>query len=99
MVLLTDVAGVKADFGTPDQRLIAQATPDQLAAMTFAPGTMAPKVAAAITMARAGRLAMIGALAELPAILRREVGTRGMACPAGAEAEAEAGASTPGPGC
>lgn len=88
LVLLTDVAGVMAGFGTPDQRLIARATPDQLAAMAFAPGTMAPKVAAAITMARAGRLGLIGALADLPAILSGAAGTRVAAEPAAAAAGA-----------
>lgn len=76
LVLLTDVAGVLADFGGPNEHLIGHATPEELAAQTFAPGTMAPKVAAAIAMARAGKRAMIGSLLELPAILAGKAGTQ-----------------------
>lgn len=76
LVLLTDVAGVMADYGTPRERLIARATADGLAALPFAPGTMGPKVAAAITMARAGKRAMIGSLLDLTAILKGDAGTQ-----------------------
>lgn len=75
LVLLTDVAGVMAHYGKPQERLIDRASAEALEAMSFAPGTMGPKVAAAIAMARAGKWTMIGSLNDLPAILRGTAGT------------------------
>ncbi|WP_342643941.1 carbamate kinase [Rhodoligotrophos ferricapiens] len=76
LLLLTDVDAVYTDFGTPHQRPIASAGPDELQAMMFPAGSMRPKVEAAIEFARAVRRpAAIGALADALAITRRERGT------------------------
>lgn len=75
LIMLTDVEGIMSNFGTPDARCIARTTPEALSAQTFAPGTMAPKVAAAVSLAKAGKIAMIGALGSLDAILAGRAGT------------------------
>ena len=75
LVMLTDVAAVMTDFGTPAQRALRRATPDALEGLAFAAGSMGPKVTAAVAMARAGRRAAIGAIGELEAILAGEAGT------------------------
>lgn len=76
LLLLTDVAVVERDWGTPEAAPIRQATPAELRALPFASGSMAPKVEAACRFVEAGgRFAAIGALGEAPAILRGESGT------------------------
>ncbi|MBN8507946.1 MAG: carbamate kinase [Burkholderiales bacterium] len=75
-VMLTDADAVYVDWGQPTQRAIRRASPDALAAMTFAAGSMGPKVDAACRFARAtGKRAAIGALADLSRILAGEAGT------------------------
>jgi carbamate kinase len=75
-VMLTDVDAVYAEWGTPAQRAIRRASPAALAAMSFAPGSMGPKVEAACRFASAtGRRAAIGALTELSRIIAGEAGT------------------------
>lgn len=46
-VMLTDADAVYDGWGTPAQRAILRASPDALAAMQFAAGSMGPKVDAA----------------------------------------------------
>src|SRR5829696_2855764 len=46
-VMLTDVDGVYADWGTREQRRLEQTTPEELLALGFAAGSMGPKVDAA----------------------------------------------------
>jgi carbamate kinase len=75
LVMLTDVAGVMDNFGASNASLIRHATPCQLADCTFPAGSMGPKVAAAISMAKFGKVAMIGALNDFEAILAGEAGT------------------------
>ncbi len=76
LVLLTDVAAVFADWGTPEARPIRSATPQRLRAMQFAPGSMRPKVEAACRFVeRTGRWAAIGALQEGLAVLEGRAGT------------------------
>jgi carbamate kinase len=75
LIMLTDVAGVIDNFGAPDASLIARATPCELAEHTFPAGSMGPKVAAAVSMAKAGKIGMIGALNDLNAILAGKAGT------------------------
>jgi len=75
LVMLTDVAAVMTDFGTPQARALKLATPRGLARHAFAAGSMAPKVAAAIAMAQAGKRAAIGSITELEAILAGDAGT------------------------
>lgn len=75
-IMVTDVEGVFLDWGTPDARLIRQATPDELEAYEFAAGSMGPKVEAACAFVRTtGKRAAIGALADIEAIVAGEAGT------------------------
>ena len=75
-VMLTDADAVYEGWGTPQQRAIRRASPDALSAMSFAAGSMGPKVDAACRFARAtGKRAAIGALSQLGRILAGEAGT------------------------
>ena len=75
-VMLTDADAVYADWGQPTQRVIRRATPDALASMLFAAGSMGPKVDAACRFVRAtGKRAAIGALDDLEAIIAGNSGT------------------------
>ena len=75
-LMLTDVEAVYQDWGTPDQRPIREITPRELGGMTFAAGSMGPKVKAACDFAaRPGRVAGIGRLEDARAILEGRVGT------------------------
>ena len=57
LLIVTDVDAVYADWGTPEQRPIRSATPEELAASEFAAGSMGPKVRAACWFAEQhGRL-------------------------------------------
>ena len=77
MVIVTDAPGVFVDWGTPEQRQIDTAHPDAIAALSFAAGSMGPKVEAACAFARqSGGVAAVGALEDLPAILAGTAGTR-----------------------
>jgi carbamate kinase len=77
LLLLTDVSAVWTKWPrSPDSRPIGQATAVELAGHEFAPGSMAPKVAAACRFAeRTGRVAAIGALEDAQAILEGRAGT------------------------
>ncbi|WP_423383220.1 carbamate kinase [Burkholderia sp. LMG 32019] len=75
-VIATDVAGVYLDWGTADARLVRRTSPDALAALAFAPGSMGPKVEAAGDFARAsGRRASIGSLAQIARLVDDTAGT------------------------
>ncbi|MFD7553797.1 carbamate kinase [Streptomyces sp. NPDC059835] len=80
LVMATDTAGAFLGFGTADQRLVSRAHPDALLPRysgQFAAGSMLPKVAAACDFARAtGREAVIGALADIEALVGGSAGTR-----------------------
>ena len=83
LVLLTDVENVERDWGTSDATPIRTATPDELARMTFATGSMAPKIEAARRFVHAtGRQAVIGSLAKTQEILAGTSGTRIVPAPA-----------------
>jgi carbamate kinase len=75
LIMLTDVEGIIADFGTKKAKRIERTTPQELKSLVFASGTMGPKVAAAVSMANIGKIAMIGALGSLDAILAGTAGT------------------------
>ena len=76
LAIVTDVDGVYADWGTPEQRLISRATPAELSADAFAEGSMGPKVKAACTFVeQTGRPAVIGSITDTQALLRGEAGT------------------------
>lgn len=65
LLLLTDVDGVYTGWGTVDERSIPRATPSELERITFAPGSMGPKVAAACQFVReSGKPASIGRLQD-----------------------------------
>jgi carbamate kinase len=75
-VMATDVEGVYADWGTPDQRRLERISPDELGAMAFAAGSMGPKVAAAVEFARAtGKRAAIGSLQQIDGLVAGTAGT------------------------
>jgi carbamate kinase len=75
-IMATDVDGVYVGWGTPDARKIHRATPEEMDAYEFAAGSMGPKVEAACTFVReTGKLAAIGALADIEAIVKGEAGT------------------------
>lgn len=75
-VMLTDADAVYEGWGTPAQRAIRRASPDALSTMSFAAGSMGPKVDAACRFVRAtGKRAAIGELSQLGRILAGESGT------------------------
>jgi carbamate kinase len=75
-VMLTDADAVYADWGKPTQKAIRRGSPAALAAMSFAAGSMGPKVDAACRFAAAtGKRAAIGALPDMAKILAGEAGT------------------------
>lgn len=77
LVIATDVNAAFIDWGKPTQKGIAQAHPDELEKLGFAAGSMGPKVEAACEFARkTGHTAVIGALADIEAIVQGKAGTR-----------------------
>ena len=80
LIMATDAQAVFVGFGTPQQRAIVAADPDVLLAeyhAEFAAGSMLPKVMAACEFAGAtGKPAVIGALADIDAMLAGTAGTR-----------------------
>jgi len=75
-VMLTDADAVYEGWGTPSQRAIRRASPDAISAMSFAAGSMGPKVDAACRFVRTtGKQAAIGELSQLGRILAGEAGT------------------------
>ncbi len=77
LVIATDVDGAYLDWGTAQQRRIAEAHPDQLEGLGFAAGSMGPKIQAACEFARnTGKTAVIGSLGDIEAIVQGQAGTR-----------------------
>ena len=76
LAIVTDVDGVYEGWGTPEQRKIDRATPEELSGSEFAEGSMGPKVKAACQFAeQTGGKAVIGSITETQAMLRGEAGT------------------------
>ena len=80
LIILTSVAGVFYHFGTPNQikvkRVTVKEIEQHIADQSFAAGSMLPKVEAAISFVkRTKRPAIIGALADVNAIIKGEQGT------------------------
>jgi carbamate kinase len=76
LVLATDAEAVFVGWGTPESRAIHRASPSALAQYSFPAGSMGPKVEAACHFATAtGNTAAIGALADVPAMVRGLKGT------------------------
>ena len=77
LLMLTDVEAVFRDWGSLGQTAIAKITPSELDKMSFAAGSMAPKIAAACDFMRAGgRMVGIGQLQDARAILDGHAGTQ-----------------------
>ena len=75
-LMATDVDGVYLGWGTPEQRRLGDVTPEELAGYEFAAGSMGPKVEAATRfVARTGKRAAIGSLADIAGIVARTAGT------------------------
>jgi carbamate kinase len=75
-VMLTDADAVYTDWGKPTQRPIRRTSAAALAGMSFAAGSMGPKVEAACRfVAATGKTAVIGALRDLSRIIAGEAGT------------------------
>jgi carbamate kinase len=76
LLLLTDVAAVELDYGTPDARPIGSISVDELRAMHFPAGSMGPKVEAACRFVeRTGGTAAIGRLGDATQLLSGTTGT------------------------
>ena len=76
LIMATDAEAVFVGWGTPEARAIHKASPAAIAKHSFPAGSMGPKVEAACRFATAtGHTAAIGALADIPAIVRGEKGT------------------------
>ena len=77
LLMLTDVDAVERDWGTAEASTIRESTPAELRALSFASGSMGPKVEAACRFVEAtGGIAAIGALGAAAAIVRGASGTR-----------------------
>lgn len=79
-VILTAVPAVMLDYDRPDQRVISQATPSQLANYIdqghFAPGSMLPKIEAACNFVKnTQKTAAIGGLEDISSIINGKKGT------------------------
>lgn len=87
LVLVTAVDQVYVDFGMPSQRALAKVDPatmrEHLASGQFPPGSMGPKIAAALEFVEhSAGTAIITSLAALPDALHGRAGTQLIATPA-----------------
>lgn len=75
-VIATDVDGVYTDWGKPSQSLIRQIDAISLRKLTFARGSMAPKVEATCRFVeKTGKAAIIGSLDQIEKIIDGKSGT------------------------
>jgi carbamate kinase len=76
LIMATDAQAVFTGWGTPEAKGIHKANPVAISKHSFPAGSMGPKVDAACRFAvSTGHVAAIGALADIPAIVRGEKGT------------------------
>ncbi|MEX3611334.1 carbamate kinase [Rothia sp. LK2588] len=76
LVIATDVDGVYADWGTPDQRKLDEVKIADVDAMDLAAGSMGPKVQAARNFVEGtGKRAVIGALSDIELLVAGTAGT------------------------
>jgi carbamate kinase len=76
LIMATDAEAVFVGWGTSDAKAIHKANPADIAKHSFPAGSMGPKVDAACQFAMTkGRTAAIGALADIPDIVRGRKGT------------------------
>ena len=95
LLLLTDVPAVEAAWGTPAARPLRELTVPEARTLALAPGSMAPKVAAACRFVEStGGLAAIGRLDDADAVLGGGAGTRILP----ASPRPQLGARAPSPG-
>lgn len=86
LLILTDVAAVQVDFGTPAARPLGRVSVDELRRYSFPEGSMGPKVESVCAfVAATGRRAAIGRLEDAEAILAGTAGT--IVGPAGSSAD------------
>ena len=77
LVVLTDVDGVMADYGSPQQRLMRRVTTEEMRALSFPDGSMGPKVSSACRFVElTGRPAAIGSLASTGEVINGSAGTQ-----------------------
>jgi carbamate kinase len=77
LLMLTDVPFVERNWGTEAAKPIRSATAGELRRLSFAAGSMGPKIEAACRFVeQTGREAAIGALGDLAAVARSEAGTQ-----------------------
>ena len=77
LLIATDVPAVYLDWGTPAQRAVRSASPEALQALSFAAGSIGPKVEAACEFALVtGRPAVIGSLDDIERLVDGTAGTR-----------------------
>jgi carbamate kinase len=75
-LMLTDVKAVYTNWGKPDARAIRRTSPEAMEALTFAAGSMGPKVEAACDFVRkTGGIAGIGSLEEALPMLQGTAGS------------------------
>jgi len=75
LLIATDVEGVYPEWPRGESGPLRQATADEFGGMEFDPGSMGPKVESACAFARAGGVATIGSLEDLPRLLDGSRGT------------------------
>ncbi len=77
LVLATDADGVYLNWGKEGAKKVGNTTPDEISQYEFDVGSMGPKVDAACDFVRrTGERAVIGALADLEAMVAGEAGTQ-----------------------
>ena len=78
LVILTDVGALKKGFGTAREEEVRELTADEAEALLpeLAEGSMRPKIAAAIAVARTGGETLITALDRVEDALAGRAGTR-----------------------
>ena len=77
LIILTDVPGVVAGYGTPEARLLERATPTQLRELGLPEGSMGPKAEACASFVQAtGARAVIGALGQAADLVAGRAGTQ-----------------------
>ena len=92
LIIATDVDAVYVNWAEPEQRRLTRTTPQELDHFTFAPGSIAPKVLAAVNIVKAtGKRAVIGPLDRIEDMLAGRVGTEivadvSAACPSNSPA-------------
>ena len=75
-IMATDVDGVYANWGTPEQTRIEEIRPADAVAHAFPAGSMGPKVTAAVLFAeRTGNRAVIGSLSDIEQLVAGTKGT------------------------